>query len=92
MLSKKSQLVNDMINAVLVAGVASVMLYASVNQGVITFGLKTKGTFSGVPNWPFYLLMGLGYLPVLTGCIANFVEDIQLLRAIRAEKNLQKGE
>lgn len=92
MLSKKSQLVNDMINAVLVAAVASIMLYASVNQGVITFGLKTKGTFSGVPNWPFYLLMGLGYLPVLTGCIANFVEDIQLLRAIRAEKNLQKGE
>lgn len=86
LLPEKAQVVNDMINAVLVAGVASVMLYASVNQGVITFGLKTRGVFSGILNWPFYILMGLGYLPVLLGSISNFIEDLQTLAAIRAER------
>lgn len=92
MLSQKAQIINDMINAVLVAGVASIMLYASVNQGIITFGLKTKGAFSGVPNWPFYLLMGLGYLPVLLGSVSNFIEDISALKALKPGKNCTKGE
>lgn len=92
MLSEKAQVINDMINAVLVAAVASIMLYASINQGIITFGLKTKGTFSGVPNWPFYLLMGLGYLPVLLGSICNFIEDISTLKALKANKGCEKGE
>lgn len=92
MLSQKAQVINDMINSVLVVGVASIMLYASVNQGIITFGLKTKGTFSGVPNWPFYLLMGLGYLPVLLGSINNFIEDISTLKALKAAKTDEKGE
>lgn len=92
MLSQKAQIVNDMINAVLVAGVASIMLYASINQGIITFNLKTKGTFSGVPNWPFYLLMGLGYLPVLLGSVSNFIEDISTLKALKTGKNCTKGE
>lgn len=92
MLSEKAQIVNDLINSVLVAAVATVMVYASVNQGIITFGLKTKGTFSGVPNWPFYLLMGLGYFPVLVGSAANFAEDIRSLIAMSAKKNIQEGE
>lgn len=92
LLSEKAQVINDMVNAVMVAGVATIMLYASINQGIITYGLKTKGAFSGVPNWPFYLLMGLGYLPVLLGSINNFIEDISTLKAIKAEKNTEKGE
>lgn len=92
LLPEKAQIINDMINAIFVAGVASIMLYAGTNQGIITFGLKTKGTFSGVPNWPFYLLMGLGYLPVLLGSISNFIEDVQTLAAIRKEKKLREGE
>lgn len=91
MLPHKAQVVNDMINSVVVLGVATVMLYASINQGIITFGLKTKGTFSGVPNWPFYVLMGLGYLPVLIGSISNFIEDVQTLAAISRDKQV-KGE
>mgnify|MGYP001117652271 CR=1 FL=1 len=79
LLPEKHQVIN-------VAGVGALMLYASINQGIITYGLKTKGTFSGVPNWPFYLLMGLGYLPVLLGAVSNFIEDIQTLAALRAEK------
>ena len=86
LLPEKHQVINDMINSVIVAGVGALMLYASINQGIITYGLKTKGTFSGVPNWPFYLLMGLGYLPVLLGAVSNFIEDIQTLAALRAEK------
>lgn len=92
LLSEKAQIINDMINAVLVAVVAGIMLYASINQGIITFGLKTKGTFSGVPNWPFYLLMGLGYLPVLLGSISNFIEDIASLKTLKATKRDEKGE
>lgn len=92
LLSEKAQIINDMINAVLVAVVAGIMLYASINQGIITFGLKTKGTFSGVPNWPFYLLMGLGYLPVLLGSISNFIEDIASLKSLKATKSDEKGE
>lgn len=92
LLSEKAQIINDMINAVLVAVVAGIMLYASINQGIITFGLKTKGTFSGVPNWPFYLLMGLGYLPVLLGSISNFIEDIASLKTLKATKSDEKGE
>lgn len=92
MFSQKAQIINDMINAVLVAGVASIMLYASINQGIITHGLKTKGAFSGVPNWPFYLLMGLGYLPVLLGSVSNFIEDISALKALKPGKNCTKGE
>lgn len=91
LLSQKAQIINDMINAVLVSVVATIMLYASINQGIITFGLKTKGTFSGVPNWPFYLLMGLGYLPVLLGSINNFVEDISSLKTLRAKKKGEKA-
>lgn len=30
--------------------------------------------------------MGLGYLPVLLGAVSNFIEDIQTLAALRAEK------
>lgn len=92
LLSEKAQVINDMVNAVMVAGVATIMLYASINQGIITYGLKTKGAFSGVPNWPFYLLMGLGYLPVLLGSINNFIEDISTLKAIKAARNTEKGE
>lgn len=92
MLSKKAQIVNDMINAVLVAAVGSIMLYASLNQGLITFRLKTKGTFSGVPNWPFYVLMGISYLPILLGSVNNFIEDIEKLREAKASKNIEKGE
>lgn len=92
LLPKKAQVVNDLINSVLVAGVATVMLYASINQGMITHRFKTKGTFSGVPNWPFYLLMGLGYLPVLLGAISNFVEDVQTLRMASAAKEDDKSE
>lgn len=92
LMSEKAQVINDMINAVMVSAVATIMLYASVNQSLITFKLKTKGTFSGVPNWPFYLLMGLAYLPVLLGSINNFVEDVSKLRTLKAAKNAEKGE
>jgi len=91
-MSEKAQIINDMINAVMVSAVASIMLYASFNQGLITFGLKTKGAFSGVPNWPFYMLMGLAYLPVLLGSVNNFVEDISALKALKAAKKTEKGE
>jgi len=92
LMSEKAQIINDMINAVMVSAVASIMLYASFNQGLITFGLKTKGAFSGVPNWPFYMLMGLAYLPVLLGSVNNFVEDISALKALKAAKKTEKGE
>lgn len=79
LLPQKAQVVNDMINALLVITVASIMLYASVNQGLIAMKLMTRGTFSKVPNWPFYLFMGLGYLPVVLCAVNNLIEDILLL-------------
>jgi len=81
LLPEKAQIVNDMINAVLVVAVASIMLYASVNQGLIAMRLMTRGTFSKVPNWPFYMFMGLGYLPVVLCAVNNFIEDMLLLGA-----------
>lgn len=87
---KKAQLINDMINAVLVAAVGVIMLYSCINQGIITYGLKTRGTFSGVYNWPFYLLMGLGYVPVILSSINNFLSDIFDIKALKAEKSIKE--
>lgn len=79
--SKKAQIINDLINAIMVATVGGIMLCAAVNMGWVTFGLKTKGVFSGVYNWPFYMLMGLGYLPVVLGSLINLLSDIFHLKA-----------
>ena len=93
MLSERAQVVIELINSVLVAAVGTIMLVASVNQGFINLELGTTGTFSGVYNWPFYMLMGLGYLPVVLACICNFIEDIGRFRAASSKKKLQaKGD
>lgn len=81
MLSEKAQIINDLVNSVLVIVIGALMVAASVNQGLINLELGTRGTFSGVYNWPFYMLMGLGYLPVVLACICNFIEDAGRLKA-----------
>ncbi len=92
MFSPKAQIINDLINAVLVAAVGGIMLYASVNQTIITFDLGTRGTFSGVYNWPFYLLMGIAYIPVIIASINNFIGDIFELKSLKAGKPVDKGD
>ncbi len=91
-LPAKVQHVIDAVNDVVVCAVGCIMTYAAFNQGAVTFGLKTRGMFSGVPNWPFYYLMGIGYLSVATGAVSLLIQDLLALRKPAVQSEAEKGE
>lgn len=90
LLPKKVQEILDIVNSILVIAVGSVMLYAGFTQGMRNMKLNTKGTFTGVPYWPFYLIMALCYFPVVLGSVINIIEDVYALLGKKTEKTLDK--
>ena len=75
--SNKSQAVIDIINAILVLGLAVLIASQSFNESMVAIQMGRASEITDIPHFPFYLVIVLGYVLLFLVMIGILVRSIR---------------